>query len=117
MFAYELGAFGRIGNGTRLPAREIRLILQNSNPWGICSDGEVMWVADRSDPKVFAYDLPPAPSGQITGVTFDEIKEREATITVKIANPDSASKEREAELRHRALRGYGGDQPQDHHRD
>ena len=91
VFAYEIGGFG-IGNGARLPAREIRLISQNSNPWGICSDGEVMWVADRLERKVFAYDLPPAPSGQITGVTFDELKEREATITVEIANPDSASK-------------------------
>ena len=91
VFAYEIGRLG-LGNGTRLPAREIRLDSLNSNPWGICSDGEVMWVADRFERKVFAYDLPPAPSGQITGVTFDELKEREATITVEIANPDSASK-------------------------
>ena len=97
VFAYQNSSFGLLfglgfRHGTRLPAREIRLISLNANPWGICSDGEVMWVADRFERKVFAYDLPPAPSGEITGVTFDKLKEHEATITVEIANPDSASK-------------------------
>ena len=69
VFAYEIGRLG-LGNGTRLPAREIRLDSQNLDPWGICFDGEIMWVADRDFRKVFAYDLPPAPSGDITGVTF-----------------------------------------------
>ena len=91
VFAYEIGPSGA-SSGTRLPAREIALDPLNANPWGICSDGDVMWVADQVEKRVYAYDLPPVPSGDITGITFDEIEEQQAKITVEIENPDSASK-------------------------
>ena len=29
----------------------------NDNPWGLWSDGSIMWVIDRSDARVYAYDL------------------------------------------------------------
>ena len=31
----------------------------NDYPWGIWSDGETMWVVDRIDDKVYAYNMPP----------------------------------------------------------
>ena len=30
---------------------------ENTNPWGIWSDGTTMWVADHGDDKIYAYDL------------------------------------------------------------
>ena len=44
--------------GERLPARDIGLSREvNSNPFGVWSDGETMWVADWVDDAVYAHDL------------------------------------------------------------
>ena len=43
--------------GTLAPYKSITLDSDNSNPRGIWSDGEVMWVSDSGDDKLYAYDL------------------------------------------------------------
>ena len=43
----------------RRPAQDFNALVgaENTNPWGIWSDGETMWVSDEGDDKIYAYDL------------------------------------------------------------
>ncbi|MXW60571.1 MAG: hypothetical protein F4003_02155 [Acidimicrobiaceae bacterium] len=44
--------------GERVPSKDVGLSWNvNSNPFGVWSDGETMWVADWVDDTVYAYDL------------------------------------------------------------
>lgn len=45
------------GKGNRVSGEDITLHSDNDNPWGIWSDGVTMWVLDRSDKKLYAYNL------------------------------------------------------------
>ena len=80
----------------------------NNSPRGIWSDGEVMYVADRSDDKVYSYNMPDAidarlASLELAGVDFGEFSPllydyasdtiphgNIATLTVTRAQPDAS---------------------------
>ena len=59
----HLGGGLRAGQAVRLfrqssePGLDRELDSNNANPWGIWSGGSVIWVADRSETKLFAYQL------------------------------------------------------------
>ena len=44
--------------GTLAPYKSVTLDSDNSDPRGIWSNGDVMWVSDTGDDKLYAYDLP-----------------------------------------------------------
>ena len=62
----RLYAYG-LGDGERQPKRDLSLrrydgrpqSLYNSHPTGIWSNGDVLWVADRNDDRIYSYRLPP----------------------------------------------------------
>ena len=79
-------------DGTRQPARGIKLVDDNASPWGVCGVDDVLYVADRGDGKVYAYFVPPEASGDITNISINLVEDRKATITVEFNNPDSDTK-------------------------
>lgn len=85
--AHGLGSSG-VG-GVRL-SREIELDGGNQAPGGIAGSGGVLWVADTEQGTAYAYFIPAAPSGDITGVSLGGLGRTTAELTVSFANPDSS---------------------------
>ena len=45
------------GLGDRRDGKDIALHSDNSDPWGMWSNGTILWVSDYTDDKVYAYNL------------------------------------------------------------
>ena len=85
--AYGLGSSG-VGS-VRL-SREVELAGGNQAPGGIAGSSGLLWVADTEQDTAYAYFIPAAPSGDITGVSLDGLGRTTAELTVSFANPDSS---------------------------
>ena len=99
--AYSIEA-GTLGQRQRL--RDIELVSDNRKPWGIWSDGSIVWVSDEDKKKLFAYYLPPAPSGDGAAFTKD-VALKNATLTtvdVEVAVDDPLSAEKTVYLQYRS---------------
>ena len=46
----------------------------NSDPRGIWSDGEVMYVADEQDDHIYTYNMPDAVDARLASITFDGVE-------------------------------------------
>ena len=46
----------------------------NNSPRGIWSDGEVMYVADESDDRVYSYNMPDAADARLTSLTLSDVE-------------------------------------------
>ena len=46
----------------------------NNSPRGIWSDGEVMYVADESDDRVYSYNMPDAIDARLTSLTLSDVE-------------------------------------------
>ena len=90
--------------GQRQRLRDIELDSDNRKPWGIWSDGSIVWVSDEDKKKLFAYYLPPAPSGDGAAFTRD-VALKNATLTtvdVEVAVDDPLSAEKTVYLHYRS---------------
>ena len=45
----------------------------NSSPRGLWSDGDVMYVADKSDDKVYTYNMPDAIDARLASLTLSDV--------------------------------------------
>ena len=48
----------------------------NNSPRGIWADGEVMYVADASDGRVYSYNMPEALDARLASLTLSEVDSR-----------------------------------------
>ena len=74
LFAYEVG-------DTALTRKEdleftFRSLLKagNGDPRGIWSDGDVVWVVDEQDDKVYSYNIPDAIVARLSSLTLSELE-------------------------------------------
>ena len=73
LFAYELedGALVRV-EALEFTFRSL-LKAGNGNPRGIWSDGDVIYVADEQDDKVYSYNIPDATIAQLASLSLSDI--------------------------------------------
>ena len=84
IFAYDDNVSGCLDR--RRALREIRLISENSDPWGIWSDGTVMYVADHGDDRIYAYHIPPRQYRDLYRVEIDHKDLGKTDVTVHLLN-------------------------------
>ncbi len=81
LFAYRLPAPESPAVGDVLPLERVRdeefanlSSASNNSPRGIWSDGEVMYVADESDGRVYSYNLPDAIDARLASLTLSGVE-------------------------------------------
>ncbi len=82
LFAYRLpapegpaGEDAEAGDLKRVPDEEFTNVRRSSNnPRGIWSDGDVMYVADASDDKVYSYNMPDAIDARLASLTLSGVE-------------------------------------------
>ena len=95
----------------------------NNSPRGIWSDGEVMYVADESDDRVYSYNMPDAIDARLASLTLSGVDigefsssntEYEAVVSegVTATTVEAEAMQRRTDCRHRpARRRRGGGRP------
>ena len=81
LFAYRLPAPESPAAGDVLPLERVRdeeftnlSRASNNSPRGIWSDGDVMYVADESDGKVYTYNMPDALDARLASLTLSGVE-------------------------------------------
>ena len=84
IFAYDDNTSGCLDR--RRALREIRLVGGNADPWGIWSDGTVMYVVDSADDHIYAYHIPPRQYRDLYRVEIDNKDLGKTDVTVHLLN-------------------------------
>ena len=73
IYAYDLKT------KVRVPGDDFGTLVDagNTNPYGIWSDGETMWVADYTDEKLYAYNMPPSADATLSALSVDGVDIRD----------------------------------------
>ena len=74
LFAYEVGDTALTRNEDLEFTFRSLLKAGNGDPRGIWSDGDVVWVVDEQDDKVYSYNIPDAIVARLSSLTLSELE-------------------------------------------